>query len=186
MPWRTSSARPPPARKIPNIPNGLDEQMTPSAVPPAVVRVERLIPAPPGQVYRAWLDPDLLARWMAPGSLTMARAEVEEWPGGSYRIWQEESGRDAGGFEAELLELVPHERLVFRWGFVGPERTDGPVFDSQLTITFSPDPAGGTLLTLVHEHLGELAAAMPGVAENVGPGWEAALAKLAAALAPVA
>jgi uncharacterized protein YndB with AHSA1/START domain len=160
--------------------------MNSSTVPPAVVRVERLIPAPPGQVYRAWLDPDLLARWMAPGSVTMARAEVQEWPGGSYRIWQEESGRDAGGFEAELLELVPDERLVFRWGFVGPERTDGPVFDSQLTITFSPDPAGGTLLTLVHEQLGELAAAMPGVAENVGPGWEAALAKLAAALAPVA
>ena len=150
----------------------------------AVVRLERLIPAPPGPVYRAWLDPELLQHWMAPGGLTMARAEVEEWPGGYYRIWQEDSGRDVGGFEAELIELVPDERLVFRWGFVGPERTDGPVFDSLLTVTLHRDEARGTVLTLVHEHLGELAAALPQVAENVGPGWEAALGKLAAAFTP--
>jgi uncharacterized protein YndB with AHSA1/START domain len=148
----------------------------------AAVRVERLIPARPGQVYRVWLDPELLRLWMAPGSMTMTRAEIEEWPGGRYRIWQEDSGRDAGGFEAELLELVPDERLVFRWGFVGPQRADGPVFDSRLTVTLHPDPASGTLLTLVHEHLGELAAAMPQAAENVGPGWDAALGELAAAL----
>jgi len=160
--------------------------MTPSTAPHAVVRLERRIPAPPGLVYQAWLDPNLLARWMAPGSLTMARAEVEEWSGGSYRIWQEDSGRDAGGFEAELLELVPDERLVFRWGFVGPERTEGPVFDSRLTVTLSADAEGGTLLTLVHEQLGELAAAMPGVAENVGPGWDSALGKLTSALSPEA
>lgn len=42
---------------------------------------------------------------------------------------------------------------------------------------------GSTLVTLVHEQLGELAAAMPGVAENVGPGWDSALGKLAAAFA---
>ena len=150
----------------------------------AVVRVERTIPAPPGQVYRAWLDPELLRRWMAPGSMTMTHAEIEEWPGGYYRIWQEDAGREVGGFEAELLELVPGERLVFRWGFVGPERTEGPVFDSRLTVTFGDDGDGGTLLTLVHEQLGELAAALPLVAEGVGPGWDAALGKLAAAFAP--
>lgn len=160
--------------------------MSASAAPHAVVRVERTIPAPPQQVYRAWLDPQLLQRWMAPGSMTMTRAEVEEWPGGYYRIWQEDAGRDAGGFEAELLEVVPDERLVFRWGFVGPERTEGPVFDSRLTVTFGDDPAGGTRLTLVHEQLDELAEAMPSVAGNVGPGWEAVLTKLAVALTPEA
>ena len=116
--------------------------MSASTAEHATIRVERLIPAPAGQVYQAWLDPQLLRLWMAPGSMTMARAEVEEWPGGCYRIWQEDSGRDAGGFEAELLELVPDERLVFRWGFASPQRADGPVFDSRLTVTLRPDPAG--------------------------------------------
>ena len=41
---------------------------------------------------------------------------------------------------------------------------------------------GGTVLTLVHERLDALAAAMPQVAGNVGPGWESALGKLPAAI----
>ncbi len=96
------------------------------------------------------------------------------------------TGADAGGFECELLELVPDQRLVFRWGFVGPERTHGPTYDSLLTVTLREAPDGATLLTLVHERLDELAAAMPRVAESVGPGWQMVLDKLAALAAAVA
>ena len=148
-----------------------------------VIRLERTIPAPPQRVYRAWLDPGLLARWMAPGTLTVTRAEVDERPGGRYRIWQAESGTAAGGFDCELAELVPGQRIVFRWGFVGPERRDGPAFDSLLTITLREAPGGATRLTLVHERLDDLAAAMPQVAAGVGPGWAAVLDKLADLLA---
>jgi uncharacterized protein YndB with AHSA1/START domain len=143
-----------------------------------VIRLERTIAAPPDRVYRAWLDPALLARWMAPGSLTVTRAEVDERVGGSYRIWQAEAGTPAGGFDCELAELVPGQRIVFRWGFVGPQRQEGPVFESRLTVTFRAAPAGATRLTLVHERLDDLAAALPGVASSVGPGWEAALDQL--------
>ena len=41
---------------------------------------------------------------------------------------------------------------------------------------------GGTVLTLVHECLDALAAAMPQVAGNAGPGWESALGKLPAGI----
>ena len=71
---------------------------------------------------------------MAPGDHGETR-EVETRVGGHFRIWHVEAGSDVGGFECEILELVPHERIVFRWGFVGPERTAGAVFDSLLTIT---------------------------------------------------
>lgn len=148
-----------------------------------VIRLERTIPAPPHRVYQAWLDPRQLARWMAPGTLTVTRAEVDERPGGRYQIWQAESGTAAGGFDCELAELVPDQRIVFRWGFVGPERRDGPAFDSLLTITLREAPGGATLLTLLHERLGDLAAAMPQVAANVGPGWGAVLDKLTGLLA---
>jgi hypothetical protein len=33
------------------------------------VRIERLISAPPSSVYQAWLQPELLRRWLAPGSM---------------------------------------------------------------------------------------------------------------------
>jgi len=145
-----------------------------------VVRLERVIPAPPHSVYRSWLEPDLLRRWLAPGGLEVKRVEIDERVGGRYRVWHADSGSDVGGFDCELLELVPDRRIVFRWGFVGPESGDGPAYDSLLTITLREAPGGATALTLVHERLEELAAAMPGVAESVGPGWELALEKLAA------
>jgi uncharacterized protein YndB with AHSA1/START domain len=147
--------------------------------PRTAVRLERTIPPPPAQVYRAWLDPDLLARWMAPGGNTVTWAEVEERPGGRYRIWHADaSDADVGGFDCELTELVPDERIVFRWGFVGPQRRSGPAFDSVLTVSLREAPGGATHLTLVHERLDDLAAALPDVAANVRPGWEDVLGKL--------
>jgi uncharacterized protein YndB with AHSA1/START domain len=148
----------------------------------AVVRLERTIAAPPHRVYRSWLEPDLLRRWLAPGDLTVTRVEVDERVGGHYRIWHGDAGQDVGGFECELLELVPDQRIVLRWGFVGPDRLDGPTYDSLLTITLREAPGGGTTLTLVHERLDALRAAMPDVADNVGRGWEMALEKLAATI----
>ena len=137
------------------------------------VRLERTIPASPAQVYRAWLDPELLVRWMAQGAYTVTRAEVDERAGGHFRIWHADpSGTAAGGFDSELAELIPGQRIVFRWGFVGPQRRDGAAFDSLLTVTLRAAPDGETVLTLVHEGLDDLAAALPGVARNVGPGWE--------------
>ena len=142
------------------------------------VRLQRTIPAPAHAVYRAWLEPDLVRQWMAPGSLGVERVDIDERVGGRYSVWQTDSGRSAGGFECEILELVPDERIVFRWGFVGPRRAEGPVFDSRLTITLREVDRGSTLLTLVHEQLDELARAMPDVADKVQLGWELVLEKL--------
>lgn len=143
------------------------------------VRRTRRIPAPPREVYRAWLDPALLQRWMAPG-FDVVRAEVDARVGGHLRIWHSDAGTDVGGFECEIVELVPDERLVFRWGFVGPERTAGPVYDSLLTITLHAAGANETELTLVHERLDGLGAALPDVAAKVDAGWRLVLEKLAA------
>jgi hypothetical protein len=67
---------------------------------------------------------------------------------------------------------------VFRWGFVGPQRSDGPKFDSVLTITLADALDNSTFLTLVHEQLDALHAAMPDVSENVLAGWEMVLDEL--------
>jgi uncharacterized protein YndB with AHSA1/START domain len=141
-----------------------------------VVRIERTIAAPRRAVYRAWLDPDLVAEWMAPG-LEVTRVEIDERVGGHYRVWHGE----AGGFDGEILELVPDQRIAYRWGFVGPDRRNGPVFDSLLTISFE-DVRRGTRLTLVHERLDALAAALPEVARKVETGWEMVLRQLASSI----
>jgi uncharacterized protein YndB with AHSA1/START domain len=156
---------------------------SPTATPAApVVRLQRVIPASPHQVYRAWLEPGQLRRWLAPGELEVTRIEVDERVGGHFRVWQGSQGHEGGGFECEILELVPDHRIVFRWGFVGPARREGPVFDSVLTITLDQTGDGATALTLVHEQLDALHDAMPDVSANVRVGWDMVLAKLTAML----
>jgi uncharacterized protein YndB with AHSA1/START domain len=147
------------------------------------VRIRRTIAAPPHQVYRAWLDPDLLTRWMAPGPFEATRIEVDERVGGHFRVWHGTSEGDAGGFEAEIVELVPDRRIAFRWGFVGPERMAGPCFDSQLVVELAEGPGHTTELTLVHDRLDDLAAARPEAAGQVGVGWGMVLDKLASLVA---
>ena len=41
------------------------------------VALERVIAAPRSKVYRAWLDPGLLARWMGPDDFTVTVATVD-------------------------------------------------------------------------------------------------------------
>ena len=154
--------------------------MTPKKVP--VVKLQRTLAAPPHAVYGAWLQPALLRQWMAPGGFEVKRAEVDARVGGHLRIWHADAGLDVGGFECEIVELVPNERIVFRWGFVGPERANGPVYDSLLTITLQAAKGNATTLTLVHERLDDLAAAMPDVADKVEVGWALVLEKLAPVL----
>lgn len=147
------------------------------------VRITRTIAAPPARVYRAWLDPELLRSWLAPASLSVKQVEVEERVGGHHRTWQvDPGGEDVGGFEATIVELVPEQRIVFEWGFVGPERVADPSHASLLTVSFAAAPEGATELTLVHERLDALHAAMPEIAENIGRGWGMALDKLEAAI----
>jgi hypothetical protein len=52
-------------------------------------------------------------------------------------------------------------------------------------VTLREAAGGGTALTLVHERLDDLAAAMPEAAAQVGAGWDYVLTKLAAVLASV-
>jgi uncharacterized protein YndB with AHSA1/START domain len=150
----------------------------------AVVRLHRTFAAPPERVFRAWLDPDVLMRWMAPGSMQLTRAEVDARVGGRFRVWHSDAdGAAVGGFDAEVLALVPNERIVFLWRFVGPDRVAEPAHDSRLTVTFAAAPEGGTELTLVHERLEELTRDRPEIGRNVEAGWSSALERLANAAA---
>jgi uncharacterized protein YndB with AHSA1/START domain len=109
------------------------------------VRLARTFPVPPHHLYRAWLDTNLVRRWMAPGGQEVTRVEIEEPPGGACWTWKADGGVIVGGFDSELLDLVPDRRLVFRWGFIGAQRRQGPSLDTLLTVSFDPEPSGDTV-----------------------------------------
>ena len=144
-----------------------------------VARVQRTLPFPRERVYRAWLDPATMVRWFVDPSFTDGRAEVDERVGGHYRIFQvDPAGAMTGGSESRILELVPNERIVLLWRFAGPDRDTDLSPESRITVTFSEPQPGETELTVVHEQLDELAAAMPDVAGHVEMGWNTTLDRL--------
>ena len=98
------------------------------------------IAARPETVWRYWTDPQRMCDWW--GSV----ATLDPRPGGRYEV-EMGSGRTMRG---EYLELVPHERIVFSFGW---EPTDGaPAIEpgsTRVEVTLTPD-AGDTILTLRH------------------------------------
>ena len=95
------------------------------------VRITREFDAPPDKVFRAWTDPDLVARWLGPRSIT---TRIENWDartGGSYRYVAERDGEEVASFYGSFHEVRPNERLVqtFTW----EEMPDGVSLD---TMTF--------------------------------------------------
>lgn len=137
------------------------------------VRLQRTIPAPPAAVYRAWLDPELVRQWAAPVGWEAVRVEVDERVGGFYRCWHVDGeGRDVGGFDCEILELVPDERIVLRWQFLSPDH--GPLADasSRLTVTLRPVAPDACELTLVHDRLS------PDVTDATRSGWSGTIVRL--------
>ena len=127
------------------------------------VEVEVRIAAKPETVFGFFIDPDKMARWKGIGAM------LEPRPGGVYRV--NINGRDIA--LGRYMEVVPHSRVVFSWGWEGQE---SPVPPGSSTVEVSLIPDGdGTIVRL--RHLGLTAAARDAHRE----GWEHYLPRLVVA-----
>jgi uncharacterized protein YndB with AHSA1/START domain len=97
----------------------------------------RLFDAPRERVFRAWSDPELLARWWGPKGFTNTFHEFDFRPDGHWRFTMH--APNGGNFANENVfdEITPPERITFR--HISP-----PVF--AVTATFTEQGAQ-TLLT---------------------------------------
>jgi uncharacterized protein YndB with AHSA1/START domain len=135
------------------------------------VALDRVIAAPRAKVFRAWLDPEVLARWMGPHDFSVVLATVDERVGGRHVVEMIDGDGSTHTFTSVIEELVPDERIVLTFRF------DPDGADTLLTLTFSDAGGGGTRLRLEHERIaGE--GAQTGT--NVNEGWSQTLAKLQA------
>lgn len=133
--------------------------------------VERTLKAAQADVFNAWLDPEMLRKFMLPGpGMSVPRAKAEAKPGGRFEIIMKgESGElpHAGTYK----EIDPHERIVFSWE--SPFSTENSI----VTLTFAPVPEG-THLTLTHVRFIDAE-----TRDNHLGGWTNILAALDVALA---
>jgi len=143
------------------------------------VRVERTLHAPPDQVFRAFLEPDLLRQWIAPDELDVDRVTVDARVGGRIEVWHSQNGVSTGKFEGRFLRIDPPHQLVYQWAFVGTEpEKEGEYFDTLVTVRLQPRAAGLTHVSVLHEKLEELQRGAPHIYVRLSPGWNNCLDKL--------
>lgn len=111
-----------------------------------IVVVRRVLPIPRDEVFAAWLDPESLARWMCPGAVTSATAEVDPRVGGSFRIVMTDARGEVEHL-GQYLKIEPPSMLSFTWISVNTDHEPTVV-----TIEFLIHEAG-TELVLTHRGL---------------------------------
>ncbi|WP_298822334.1 SRPBCC domain-containing protein [uncultured Roseibium sp.] len=107
------------------------------------VVVSRRFSAPAARVFEAWLDPDMLAKFMIPGTnMSVPKATADPRVGGEFEIIMQADDQEIP-HRGIYKEISRHSRLVFTW--------DSPfsIAGSTVTLDFQ-EVADGTELTLTH------------------------------------
>jgi uncharacterized protein YndB with AHSA1/START domain len=146
---------------------------------PPVIEQCRIIHATRAEVYRAWIDPEIVKKWFGPPNMLVSCANFDTRIGGAYRIElsprTEPSNSEVTADQPPLevsgvyTKVVPDELLQFTW--LAPW---APGEESLVTITFRDTP-DGTEISVRHDQLLSDASR-----DGHSNGWAAALDKIAA------
>lgn len=133
--------------------------------------VDRTINAPQQAVFDAWLNPDMLRKFMHPAAeMSVPRASNEPKEGGAFEVVMR-VGDNELPHSGTYKEISPHSRIVFSW--VGHVSVDNSI----VTLTFEP-VENGTHVTLTHVRFMD-----EETRDNHQGGWTNILAKLDSVLA---
>lgn len=134
------------------------------------VRLHRVLRAAPERVYRAFLDPDAMAKWLPPNGFTGKVHEIDARVGGSYRMsFTNFTTGGSHSFGGEYLELVPNERIRHT------DRFDAPELPGEMVTTIELKRVStGTELNILQEGIPD---AIP--TEACYLGWQESLMLLA-------
>jgi uncharacterized protein YndB with AHSA1/START domain len=145
------------------------------AAPTGTVRLHRVLRAPPSRVYKAFLDPDAMAKWLPPHGFTGKVHQMDARVGGGYRMSFTNFGTGKShAFGGTYTELTPHERIRYN------DKFDDPNLPGEMQVTVSLKKViGGTELAIVQEGI---PAMIP--VEMCYLGWQESLALLAQLVEP--
>jgi len=78
------------------------------------VRLHRVLRAKPDRVYRAFLDPDAMVKWLPPHGFTAKIHHLDAKVGGTYKMsFTNFSTGKSHSFGGKYLELKPNELLRY-------------------------------------------------------------------------
>lgn len=142
---------------------------------PNTVHLHRVLAAGPEKVYRAFLEPDALAKWLPPNGFACTVHQLDAKVGGSFRIsFRNFTTSQSHSFGGEYVELIPNQLVRYTDRFDDPNLTG----EIQVTVTLRPVSVG-TELTIVQEGLPDV---IP--LEACYLGWQDSLGNLAKLVEP--
>src|SRR6187401_954229 len=116
-------------------------------MPTNTIRLHRVLRAAPEKVYRAFLDPAAMCKWLPPHGFTGTVHHLEAKVGGTYRMSFTNFGTGGShSFGGEYLELIPNTRIRHT------DKFDDPNLPGGMTVTLDfKQVAVGTELQIVQE-----------------------------------
>jgi uncharacterized protein YndB with AHSA1/START domain len=145
---------------------------TPETVPAIVLR--RTYHAPRQRVFDAWTRPELAAKFLGPGDVTVPEIEMDVRTGGSYRITMLMPDGERMSVGGTYRDVRAPERLSMTWRWEEDDPKDA--HESLLTLEFN-ELDGGTELVLTHEQFAAVESR-----DRHEHGWTMIVDQLAAAL----
>ena len=139
------------------------------------VRLHRVLRTPPGKVYRAFLEPDAMTKWLPPHGFTCKVQHMDARVGGTFRMsFHNFSTGHGHSFGGEYLELKPNELIRYT------DKFDDPHLPGVMEVTVSMKPVVcGTELSIEQAGIPEV---IP--LEMCYLGWQESLTQLAALVEP--
>jgi uncharacterized protein YndB with AHSA1/START domain len=111
------------------------------------VRLHRVLKAPPERIYRAFLDPEAMVKWLPPHGFTGKVHHLDAKVGGTYKMsFKNFASGNSHSFGGSYLELVPNERIRHTDKFEDPNLPG----EMQVTVTLKAVFCG-TELNVVQE-----------------------------------
>lgn len=137
---------------------------------PSTIQLYRVLRASPERVYRAFIDPQAMAKWLPPHGFTGKVHDLDARVGGTYKMsFTNFTSGESHSFGGRYLELVPNERIRHTDTFDDPNLPGEMV----VTVTLTRVPVG-TELHIVQEGIPD---AIPAAACHLG--WQESLVLLA-------
>lgn len=142
---------------------------------PGTVRLHRVLTAKPERVYKAFLDPAALVKWLPPNGFTATLHQMDAKVGGGYKMsFTNFTTGKSHSFSVKYLELTPHERIR------QTDRFDDPNLPGEMQVTIHLKKVSvGTELSIVQEGIPDV---IP--TEACYLGWQESLILLAKLVEP--
>ena len=133
------------------------------------VKLQRVFTAKPERVYKAFTDPDAMAKWLPPNGFIGKVHEMDARVGGRYKMsFTNLTTGNSHSFGGEFLELVPNERLRYT------DKFDDPNMAGEMTTTVEIKQVSvGVEINIVQEGIPDM---IP--VEMCYLGWQESLALL--------